>query len=96
MRDYLEQEVDGSDGRPNALMVVERGIPFFGVPLLIGIWLKKVEGMDKDISASSKFCSLLFGRKPGPPGCRFGSYILRQLCPYDLLMILVDLLMTHF
>ena len=30
---HLEQEVDGSDGRPDALMVVERGIPFFGVPL---------------------------------------------------------------
>lgn len=34
---HLKQEgcydvVDGSDGRPGALMVVERGIPFFGVP----------------------------------------------------------------
>jgi hypothetical protein len=34
---HLKQEgcydvVDGSDGRPDALMVVEKGIPFLGVP----------------------------------------------------------------
>ena len=46
-------------------MVVERGIPFFDVPLsgAIGIRLKKVEGARKDISAWS-------------PGCRFGWFIL--------------------